>query len=125
MMTYSLIDTNIFVYAKFKDSPFHEVSKAFIDQVGHASGGYCVFQQILTEYYRFVVRYTNIQEGRESINQVLSLGGLTLLPWPSNLTSIWCNLIQQYAIEGRQIFDLQLVAAMQGSGINKIGRAHV
>jgi predicted nucleic acid-binding protein len=119
-MTYSLIDTNIFVYAKFRDSPFHELSKEFIDRVSHSSGGYCIFQQILTEYYRFVVRYTNIQEARESINQVLFLKGLTLLPCPPNLTSIWCNLIEEHAIEGKRVFDLQLVAAMRGSGINKI-----
>ena len=119
-MTFSLIDTNVFIYAKFKDSPFHQLSKGFIDEVSNSSGGYCIFQQILTEYYRFVVRNTNIQEGRESVKQMLSLGGLTLLPWPLNLTSLWCNLIREHAIEGKRVFDLQLVAGMKGAGIKKI-----
>ena len=45
---------------------------------------------------------------------------LTMLPMPADVTDRWMELVRRVPVRGRDIFDVQLVATMQGNGVNRI-----
>jgi hypothetical protein len=50
----------------------------------------------------------------------LALPGLLLLPTPADPVAIWTELVRRRPVQGRAIFDLQLVATMLGNDVRRI-----
>ena len=51
---------------------------------------------------------------------MLALPGLHVLPTPARVVPGWMALLQRRPVTGADIFDLQIVAAMQANGVQRI-----
>lgn len=82
--------------------------------------------QVLVEFYSIVTNPRRVTEPRESaevleeIDRIRSMAGMTVLPSPADLLDRWLEIVRQHPVPGAQVFDYQLVAAMQGHGIRRI-----
>lgn len=59
-------------------------------------------------------------EALRFISALLALPGLRVLPIPASAVTAWMELVQRHSVTGGDIFDLQIVAAMQANGIHRI-----
>lgn len=59
-------------------------------------------------------------EALSIISALLALPGLHVLPTPARAVAGWMMLLQRHPVTGADIYDLQIVATMQASGIQRI-----
>jgi hypothetical protein len=122
----ALVDTNILVYSLYNDAPQHAASRALMEQANSDTAALLVTHQTMAEFFAVVTnprRVTNPKTPAEAVAAVkdfMALPGLGLLPQPLDAVSRWCDLVQQHPVRGADIFDLQLIATMLASGVNRI-----
>ncbi len=59
-------------------------------------------------------------EALAAIDVLLALPGMTLMPVPTTLATHLLALLRRRPVLGRKVYDLQLIAAMLGSGLHRI-----
>ena len=120
------VDTNVFVYAVFGDSPHHMAARAFVDRALQSGAGFCTGPQVLAEYYAVVTdarRVTSVRkpnEAADDVERILELPGIILLPVPADFARIWLPLVRRYEVSRQDVFDAQIVAIMIASGVSRI-----
>jgi len=121
-----LLDANILVYAMDVGAPQHTASQRLLESAGNPATVLYLTSQVLCEFYSIVTNPRRIAapyspaEALQAISAVLALPGMRLLRTPPNAVATWMALLQRHPVTGRNVFDLQLVATMQGNGIQRI-----
>jgi toxin-antitoxin system PIN domain toxin len=122
----ALVDSNILVYALFRQCEHHERCRALLDQSQAGHIGLCVASQNLAEFYAIVTDPRRVAVSREpaealdAIERMLAMPGMTLLPTPTDVVYRWIALARRHPATRGGVFDLQLVATMLGNDIHKI-----
>lgn len=121
-----LLDTNVLVGSLLVDDFRYPTARPLMDQAQSANAGFCVVPQILAEFYAVITNPKLVSEAKTApeatatVRSFLALPGLTLLPTPVDIVNRWLGLIDQHPITGRRFFDVQIIAAMLGSGVSHI-----
>lgn len=121
-----MLDTNVLVYAYHRKSPHHAASRALLEQAREGTALFCVSPQVLAEFYAVVTNPRRISEplspemAFDTIMKTQALPGMMTLPLPLNVVDIWGELVQQHAVVGQKIYDVQLVATMLGHEITRL-----
>jgi len=122
----ALVDSNVLVYALFRECEHHERCRALLDQSQAGQRELCVAPQNLAEFYAIVTDPRRVAVSRkpseaiDAIERMLAMPGMTLLPTPSDLVCRWIALARRHPVTRGQVFDLQLIATMLGNDIRKI-----
>ena len=118
------VDTNVLVYALDADAPHHAASRALLEAARNGSPSLYVTSQILCEFYSIVTNARRVAKPRTSAEALSALGDLLaflhVLPVPAHAVEGWMGLLRRQPVTGGDVFDLQLVAAMQANGIERI-----
>ena len=125
-----VVDTNILVYALDADAPQHGSARALLEAArSDASTVLFVTSQILCEFYSIVTNPRRVSKPRtsiEAVNAISSLlGFLHVLPVPASAVDGLLDLLRRNPVTGGEVFDLQIVAAMQANGIQRIYTSNV
>jgi predicted nucleic acid-binding protein len=122
----ALVDTNVVVYAVYPESEHHAASRALLDKAQSGMVPLCVTLQTLAEFYAVVTdarRVTVPRQPEEAIGtmeSILNVPSITLLPVPGDALSRLIALARKYRVTRGAIFDLQMVATMLGNGVKTI-----
>ncbi|MFB3789621.1 MAG: type II toxin-antitoxin system VapC family toxin [bacterium] len=98
------MDTNIFVYAVYKENEHHVASRKLLERAEKGELDCCIAVQTLTEYYSVVTnlrRFSNPrspQEALSDIQSILNLPGITLIPQPADLFPRIITLVEKNAV---------------------------
>jgi len=126
----ALLDTNVLVYATFKDDPFYSKAKELQVKVISGATRACLTPQILTEYYSAVTnprRVTNPispKEAREVIEAYLKAASIFKIYVKETTVKKMVELAEQHKVKGQDIFDVMLVATMLDNEIKRIYTAN-
>lgn len=121
-----LVDSNILVYAFFRQCEHHERCRALLGQSQAGQVELCVASQNLAEFFAIVTNPRRVavsrtpSEALDAIERLLAMPGMTLLPTPNDVVFRWIALMRRHSVARGGVFDLQLVATMLGNGIRKI-----
>ena len=101
-------------------------ARSVLTQAEMPGAGFCVLPQSLSEFYAVVTNPRRVTPAQDSlsalaaIEAILTLPGIALLQTPADIVPRWIALIRQRPVVAHRIFDLQLVAAMLGNGVQRI-----
>lgn len=119
-----LVDANILVYAMDADAPQHAASRALLEAAHRSSTTLYVTSQILCEFYSIVTNSRRVSKPRppeDALNAIFALlAFLEVLPIPASAVETWLDLLRRHPVTGGEVFDLQIIAAMQANGISRI-----
>ena len=121
-----LLDTNILVYATFKDSILYKQAREIRDKALRGEIKACLSPQILAEFYSVVTnskRVTNPltpKEAREVVELYFSTLHISKILMKRTTIQRTVKLAEKYKIKGQSIFDTQLIATMLDNGIKRI-----
>jgi uncharacterized protein len=120
-----IVDTNILVYALDADAPHHAAARALLEAArGDAAATLFVTSQILCEFYSIVTNPRRVPKPRTAAEAMAAvsdlLGFLHVLPVPAHAVEGLLDLLRRHPVTGGDVFDLQIVAAMQANGIRRI-----
>jgi len=124
----AVLDTNVLVNSLYEDSEHFAPSRALLDRAKERNAGFRLFPQNVAECYAAL---TNLNprrvtvpkppvEALAAVEAFLALPGITLMPVPTTLAQHLLALMRRRPVIGRKVYDLQLVAAMLGSGLRRI-----
>jgi len=122
----ALVDTNVLVYALYKDSAHYVAARSLLDRAQKGEIEICLIPQILAEFYSVVSdprRVTKAREPKEIllvIEKFLSMPGVTLLTTPVNVVERWIDLLSNHAVTGGAVFDVLIVATMIENNVRSI-----
>jgi len=129
----ALVDTNVLVYAHYRQSEHHVASKALLSRAQAGAIALCVASQVLAEFYSVITNQRRVSppfepdEAVEALARLLAMPGISLVPLAADVPRLWIGLAREHAARGPRIFDLQLVATMLANGVRRIytyDRAH-
>lgn len=121
-----LLDTNILVYARDKDSPFHKKAKDIIHKAIKGELEACISLQNLIEFYAVVTNPKQVQnpltpqEAKEDIEEYLSYINIKKLSIKESTVRLAIELAEKHRIAKQHIYDTQLVATMIENEVKKI-----
>ncbi len=121
-----LLDTNILVYAVDASSEHHAASRTILERAHSPVAGLCVVPQSLAEFYSLVTNPKRVSspqppaEALATVESIVSLPGLEVLPVPLDVVARWVELCRVHPVKGAEIYDLQIVAVMLANGIRRI-----
>lgn len=121
-----VLDTNVLVYAHQQGSDPYGESFLLISFANDDRQRFAVTPQILLEFYSIVTDSRRVStpltssEATESINELLALPGIFLLPHPADLIDRLQALLEKHPVTGPEIYDLQIVATMLAYDVNRI-----
>jgi predicted nucleic acid-binding protein len=119
-----VVDTNVLVYALDADAPQHAASRALLQAGRDAFTTLYVTSQILCEFYAVVTNARRVQNPRSPADALaalsLLLGFLRVLPVPMRAVEELLRLLGRRPVIGADVFDLQILAAMNVNGIPRI-----
>ena len=130
ILTASLIDTNILVYANNEDSPFHSKCKAVVEKAVNGGIKAAVSIQNLVELYavitdkRRVERPLSPAKATELINFYKAQENIKIIAPTVQTLGTLTLLIEGHKPKAQSIFDLFLVAAMMDNNIHTIYTAN-
>lgn len=123
---FSLIDTNVLVYAADEMSPFHQASKTLRDKSLKGEISLCISPQVLNEFFATVTNPKRVGNPRTREDALLEIEKyfrleaiLKIYPGPQTIETT-LSLLKQYDIKRQQIFDLYLVATMLSNNVTRI-----
>jgi uncharacterized protein len=120
------VDANILVYALYRDTPQHAVSRAWLERAARGEVKICLTSQVLAEFFAIVTNPKRVSDPRTpedaiaAIEAVLALAGATLLPVTARVTPRWIEMLRHYPVRGGAVFDLQLIATLAVNGVDRI-----
>jgi toxin-antitoxin system PIN domain toxin len=122
----AFLDTNLLVYALYRDMPQYAAARSMLEQTQEESAGLCVSSQVLAEFYSIITNprrvtspFTSAEALRE-IEKICSAPGTTVVPLPVDVVERWVTLLRRHPVTRERIFDVQLVATMLANGIDRI-----
>jgi uncharacterized protein len=119
-----LVDANVLVYAMDADAPQHAASRSLLEAARSQSTVLFVTSQVLCEFYSIVTsarRVTKPRSPEDALQAISSLlAFLRVLSSPARAVEVWLELLRRHPVTGGDAFDLQIVAAMQINGVQKI-----
>jgi predicted nucleic acid-binding protein len=103
-----LVDANVLVYAMDADAPRR-----------------CnVTSQIFCEFYSVVTNAKRVSNPRSPMDALAAISQflrfLQVLPIPPHAVELWLDLLRRHPVRGPKIFDLQIAAAMQANGVQRV-----
>src|SRR3989339_946461 len=111
------IDTNILIYSNDWKSPFNELTlKTLIDL--SKSHNIVISTQTIREYAKFVTVTSNFENALKGIN--IYINQFKILYESRESFEKWFELIEQYKIIGKLVFDCNIVATMLVNDVKKI-----
>lgn len=119
-----IVDTNVLVYALDADAPQHASARALLEAARSGETTLYVTSQILCEFYSIVTNARRVAKPRSpadawsAVTNLLAF--LQVLPIPAHAVGALMNLLRRYPVTGGDVFDLQIVAAMQANAFNRI-----
>ena len=122
----SLLDSNVLVYAYYKQAPQYAACRALLEQAQTPDAGLCVSPQNLAEFYAIVTNPRRVTQPRTTaealvlVAELLALPGLSLLSIPADVVDRWSDLVRQHPLTGSKVYDAQIVATMFGNGVTRI-----
>ena len=119
-----IIDANVLVCAMDADAPQHAASRALLEAARDLSTTLYVISQILCGFYSIVTNARRVPKPRSPEEALRAIAGLLVflhvLPIPAQTVEGWMDLLRRCPVTGGDVFDLQIVATMQASGIQRI-----
>jgi len=121
-----IVDANVLAYALNADAAQHASARSLLNAARDASTTLYVTSQILCEFYSIITnvrRFPKAVSAGEAVSilsSLLALPGLQILPTPAHVVEGWMQLLQRHPVTGAGIFDLQIVATMLSSGVQRI-----
>jgi predicted nucleic acid-binding protein len=119
-----IVDANVLVYALDADAPQHAASRALLDAARNSATTLYVTSQILCEFYSIVTNARRVPKPRSPEDAARAVLGLLaflhVLPIPALTVERWLELLRRHPVSGGDVFDLQIVAALQANGIQRI-----
>jgi predicted nucleic acid-binding protein len=85
-----------------------------------------VTSQILCELYSVITNPGRVTvassptEALRIISALLAVPGLQVLPIPARAVAGWMELLRRHPVTGGDVFDLQIIAAIQANGVHRI-----
>lgn len=125
ILTASLIDTNILVYANNEDSPYHMVSKNLVETLLN-NGEMVLAIQNLAEFYAIITDGKRVEhplsptKAKELLEFYINNECITIIHPTSQTPRTIANLIEKHKPSAQTIFDYLLAATMLDNGINQI-----
>ena len=122
----ALVDTNVIMYSLYKSEKHHAACVNLLKQAHDGEVALCVFPQIIGELYSNITPAKMAgsyapTEAVQAIEEILRFKGISLLPLPADVVPRLLKLLaENKQVRGGDVFDVQLVAAMQGSGIKRV-----
>jgi len=116
----------VLVHAVLVDGEFHVPCRALFERQAAGAVRLCLVPQVLVEFYAVITDARRVSvprlpaEALNAIRRFLAIPGMTLLPVPGDVVSRWMELTEQHPVTRSGVFDVQLVAMMQGNGVNRI-----
>lgn len=126
----SLFDTNLLVYATFKDLPFHKVAKKIRDSGLTGALRACLTPQVLTEFYSIVTSRKRVVKplppsiAAREVENYLRADSITKVYMKATTPQRIVELAREFEVTGARIFDVQLIATMLDNGIRRIYTAN-
>ncbi len=121
-----MLDTNVLVYAFYRDAPQHAAAFRLLEQAQNEGASLCVAPQVLAEFFSVVTNPRRVsspfapREALEELDNIQALPGMTVLPVPVDVVNRWTELVRRHPVTGRKVFDVQLIATMLGNGVKKM-----
>ena len=119
-----IIDTNVLIYALDTAAPQHTAALALLDAARADAATLFVTPQILCEFYSVVTNPRRVARPRAAAEAIAVLSEmlsfLHVLPIPAGTIDRLLDLLRRRPVTGSDVFDLQIVAAMQANGISRI-----
>ncbi|MBI2158850.1 MAG: PIN domain-containing protein [Candidatus Rokubacteria bacterium] len=122
------VDTNLFVYALDRLSPFHGAATEVLQRIDAGElEGHCSYQ-VLTEFYSAVTKnaarpLTPHQAAREG-RRLLDAEKLVKLPVDAVALDLTFALARKYRLRGVVVFDAQIVGTMLSHRIGRLYTAN-
>lgn len=118
------VDTNVFVYARFPESPFYDVARSGLERAPEEGDPLRVSRQVLREYLSVVTRpqawpVTITREEALADVEGIMIGCEVLEDGPLVMASL-LHLCREFAVSGRQIHDANIVATMLTHGERRL-----
>jgi predicted nucleic acid-binding protein len=119
-----IVDTNVLVYALDGDAPQHAAARAVLDAAREASATLYVTPQILCEFYSTVTNARRVPKPSSPADAIAVIADLLtvlhVLPIPAHMIEGLLDLLRRRPVTGADVFDLQIIATMQASGLRTI-----
>jgi predicted nucleic acid-binding protein len=120
-----LIDTNILLRLSKKDDPKHVVVQAAVDDLTRRGAQLYYTAQNISEFWNVCTRPAShngfglsIEETDARVHAIERI--MTLLPDNAAIYRVWRQLVVRNRVNGVQVHDARLAAAMQVHGISHI-----
>lgn len=126
ILTASLFDTNILVYANNADSPFHASCRQLVEKAIVGDLEAVIAVQNLVELYavitdkRRVERPLSPDEGRKLIEFYTTIDNLRIIAPSAKSLSVLTTLLAEQKPKSQNIFDFMLVATMMKNDVSRI-----
>lgn len=118
------LDTNILVYARATQSPFHQTALQAIQRLDNSGVEVWISRQVLREYLATLTRpqlFTNPLPIDRLIEDIrLFQTQFRVAEDDPKVTERLLTLMEQVPIGGRQVHDANIVATMQAYGIDQL-----
>ena len=106
------------------DARQHVASRGLLEAGRNSSTTLYVTSQILCEFYSVVTNPRRVPKPRSSDEALRAIASLLVflhvLPIPSRTVEGWMDLRRRHPVTGGDVFDLQIVPAMQANGVHRI-----
>ncbi len=118
------IDTNVLVYSRIIEAPFHDVAGESLERVRLSNEPLRISRQIIREYVSVVTRPQtwlnplSSEEVLEEIDWLVSL--FDILEDGPAVTEWLITLLREVSVGGRQIHDANIIATMLAHGERKL-----
>lgn len=124
-----LFDTNILVYARDLESPYHQKAKELQDAVNIGVLNAAITPQNLLEFYSVITNQTKSKKADSPKEAIVEIKKYLLSPFEmivplGNELELVLQLIKDKNLRSRKIFDVYLVATMLSNGIKTIYTAN-
>jgi len=116
----------VLVEAVLADAERHVPARRLLERLAEGELRLCVVPQVLVEFYAVITDARRVSvpltpaEALNAIRRFLGIPGMTLLPVPGDVVPRWMGLAERHPVARGDVFDLQIVAMMQGNGVNRI-----
>ena len=130
ILTASLIDTNILVYANNEDSPFHSKCKTVVERAVNGKIKAAVSTQNLVELYAVITDKRRVEhplspaKATELVNFYKAQENIQIIAPTVQTLGTLTSLIEEHKPKAQSIFDLFLVASMMDNNIHEIYTAN-
>jgi predicted nucleic acid-binding protein len=122
----AMVDTNVLVYSLYEDAPQYRAASHLLERAQEADAALCVSPQVLAECYAVITNPRRVsapftaEEALAEIEKFRAFPGMSVIPLPLDVVDRWIALLRQHPVTGRRIFDVQIVATMQGNGVRTL-----